>query len=138
VYCAPTDEAALAEAAGPVAWMQRENARLFQPIREQRIPGYERYWELAQAGGRGALVGPRNLPDVDPEQQRHQPPPLADLVANGVLAVGSPATCRRVVGQYRDIGADQLICWFQYGGMPHDKILASIELFGREVLAEFV
>ena len=126
VHCAPTDEQALAEAAGPVAWMQKTNAALFQPLRDNRVPGYETYWDLAHAS------------DATEETRRAEAPQLSQLVENGVYAVGSPATCRRVIQRYKDIGADQVICWFQFGGLPHEKIMASIELFGREVLPEFV
>jgi alkanesulfonate monooxygenase SsuD/methylene tetrahydromethanopterin reductase-like flavin-dependent oxidoreductase (luciferase family) len=125
VHCAPTDEQALAEAAGPMAWMQKANAALFQPLRDNRIPGYEHYWDLAQAAA------------ADPAQQRDQAPPLGLLAGQGVYVIGSPKTCRETVERYRAIGADQLICWFQYGGLPHEQIMRSIDLFGREVLPAF-
>ncbi len=125
VHCRPTDEQALEEAAPAIAWMQKANAALFQPFRENRVPGYESYWQLAQAR------------DISDEHKRSVAPPLSELVENCVYAVGSPATCRRVIEKYRSIGADQVICWFQYGGMPHEQIMESISLFGREVLPAF-
>jgi len=130
IHCAPTDEQALEEARGPVAWMQGANAKLFQPIRDNRVPGYEVYWELAHAN--------EGAPAVSLQQQRAEAPPLEKLVENGVYAVGSPATVRSIIKRYEEIGADQVICWFQYGGLAHDRILESIDLFGREVLPDFV
>ena len=126
VHCAETDEQAVAEATGPISWMQKRNAELFQPFRDNRVPGYESYWELAHSDA-----------GVEAERRRAQPPPLAQLVENGVYAVGSPATCRGVVERYREAGADQLICWFQYGGLEHDRIMESIDRFGREVIPAF-
>lgn len=125
VHCRPTDEQALHEAAEPIAWMQRSNAALFQPIRENKVPGYESYWQFAH---------PMGLPE---ETKSRQAPPLDQMVENGVYAIGSPATCRKVIDRYREAGADQMICWFQYGGLPHEQIMESIDLFTREVLPGF-
>ena len=126
VHCAPTDEQAIEEARGPMAWMQKANAALFQPFRENRVPGYEHYWDLAHPEGGQTW-----------EQRSREAPPLEKLVEAGVYAAGSPKTCRDVIAKYQDAGADQMICWFQYGGLPHDKILASLDLFGREVIPAF-
>jgi len=33
-------------------------------------------------------------------------------------------------------GADQVLFFLQYGGIPHDRIMKSIELIGRHALGE--
>jgi alkanesulfonate monooxygenase SsuD/methylene tetrahydromethanopterin reductase-like flavin-dependent oxidoreductase (luciferase family) len=55
----------------------------------------------------------------------------ADLVA-----VGAPSEALRVAHRYREAGADQLLFFLQYGRIPHECVLRSIELLGRDVLPE--
>jgi alkanesulfonate monooxygenase SsuD/methylene tetrahydromethanopterin reductase-like flavin-dependent oxidoreductase (luciferase family) len=126
VHCRPTDAQAIEEARAPIAWMQRANAALFQPFRENRVPGYEHYWDLAHPEGGQTW-----------EQRSREAPPLEKLVESAVYGIGSPATVRNVIAKYRDAGADQMICWFQFGGLAHEKIMVSLDLFSREVVPAF-
>jgi alkanesulfonate monooxygenase SsuD/methylene tetrahydromethanopterin reductase-like flavin-dependent oxidoreductase (luciferase family) len=126
VHCRPSDAQAIDEAREPMAWMQRVNAALFQPFRDNKVPGYEHYWDLSHPEGGQTW-----------EQRSREAPPLEKLVESAVYAIGSPATVRNVIGQYREAGADQIVCWFQFGGLAHEKILASLELFAREVIPAF-
>jgi alkanesulfonate monooxygenase SsuD/methylene tetrahydromethanopterin reductase-like flavin-dependent oxidoreductase (luciferase family) len=36
-----------------------------------------------------------------------------------------------------EIGVTHYICWFNIGGLPHEKVMASIERFAKEVIPEF-
>ena len=38
--------------------------------------------------------------------------------------------------RYRELGADQVLFFLQYGGIPHDRVMKSIELIGRDALDE--
>ena len=51
--------------------------------------------------------------------------------------VGTPDKVAQGVQDYVDIGADQLICLVQAGRIPHERIMESLRLFGREVLPRF-
>ncbi len=53
-------------------------------------------------------------------------------------AVGTPAQLREFLRRYEEAGVDQLIFVMQAGRNRHGDIMESIELFGTEVLPEFV
>ncbi len=58
------------------------------------------------------------------------------LRENDLIAVGAPGEALRVARRYREVGADQILFFLQYGGIPHELVMRSIELLGREVLPE--
>ena len=67
---------------------------------------------------------------------------IAQLDANtladrGVIIAGNPESCRKIVQMYEDIGVDQCLCIMQTETIPHDKVMESIELFGKEVIPAF-
>ncbi len=49
---------------------------------------------------------------------------------------GSPATCvRQIEETYAQCQMDQLICWFNPGGLvPHRRVLTSMRRFAEEVM----
>lgn len=53
-------------------------------------------------------------------------------------AIGTPNQLREFLRRYEDAGVDQLIFVMQAGHNRHEHIMESIELFGREVLPEFL
>jgi alkanesulfonate monooxygenase SsuD/methylene tetrahydromethanopterin reductase-like flavin-dependent oxidoreductase (luciferase family) len=53
-------------------------------------------------------------------------------------AIGTPAQVREYLRRYEEAGVDQVIFVMQAGRNRHEHIMESIELFGREVLPEFV
>jgi alkanesulfonate monooxygenase SsuD/methylene tetrahydromethanopterin reductase-like flavin-dependent oxidoreductase (luciferase family) len=53
-------------------------------------------------------------------------------------AVGTPAQLREFLRRYESAGVDQLIFVMQAGHTRHEHIMESIELFGTEVLPEFI
>ncbi len=52
--------------------------------------------------------------------------------------IGTPDQARQYLRRYEDAGVDQVIFVLQAGRNRHEDIMESIELFGREVLPEFV
>ena len=53
----------------------------------------------------------------------------------GSLYVGAPETgARRIVATVRDLGVDRFDMKYSAGTLAHDKLLHSIELYGREVI----
>ena len=52
-------------------------------------------------------------------------------------AVGTPDQLREFLRRYEEAGVDQLIFVMQAGKNRHEDIMASLELFGTEVLPEF-
>jgi len=59
------------------------------------------------------------------------------LCERGVIIAGDPDSCTRGVKLYEDIGVDQVIMIMQTEVIPHEKVMKSIELFGKYVLPEF-
>jgi alkanesulfonate monooxygenase SsuD/methylene tetrahydromethanopterin reductase-like flavin-dependent oxidoreductase (luciferase family) len=53
-----------------------------------------------------------------------------------LIAVGGPEQALRVAKRYLDIGADQVLFFLQYGAIPHENIMRSIEIIGEKVLPE--
>jgi alkanesulfonate monooxygenase SsuD/methylene tetrahydromethanopterin reductase-like flavin-dependent oxidoreductase (luciferase family) len=52
--------------------------------------------------------------------------------------VGTPAQVREYLRRFEEAGVDQVIFVLQAGRNRHEHIMESIEIFGREVLPEFV
>jgi alkanesulfonate monooxygenase SsuD/methylene tetrahydromethanopterin reductase-like flavin-dependent oxidoreductase (luciferase family) len=53
-------------------------------------------------------------------------------------AIGTPEQVREYLRRYEDAGVDQVIFVLQAGRNRHEHIMESIEMFGREVLPEFL
>jgi hypothetical protein len=53
-------------------------------------------------------------------------------------AMGTPAQVRDYIRRYEECGVDQLILSCASGRNKHEHIMQSLELFGREVMPEFV
>jgi alkanesulfonate monooxygenase SsuD/methylene tetrahydromethanopterin reductase-like flavin-dependent oxidoreductase (luciferase family) len=58
------------------------------------------------------------------------------LKEGDLVAVGGPSEALRVARRYRETGADQVLFFLQYGAIPHERVLRSIELIGKHVLPE--
>jgi probable LLM family oxidoreductase len=60
---------------------------------------------------------------------------FADEIATGSLYVGSPETvARKIAATVRALGASRFDLKYSAGTLPHELILRSIELYGREVI----
>jgi alkanesulfonate monooxygenase SsuD/methylene tetrahydromethanopterin reductase-like flavin-dependent oxidoreductase (luciferase family) len=53
-----------------------------------------------------------------------------------LIAVGGADQALRVARRYHELGADQVLFFLQYGRIPHDRIMRSIEIIGEKVLPE--
>ena len=53
-------------------------------------------------------------------------------------AIGTPDQIRDYLRRYEEAGVDQVILCSQSGHNRHEHIMESLELFGRDVLPEFV
>ena len=53
-------------------------------------------------------------------------------------SVGTPDQVREYLRRYEEAGVDQVIFVLQAGRNRHEHIMESIEMFGREVLPEFI
>lgn len=54
-----------------------------------------------------------------------------------MVIVGDPDKCIQKLKKYEAAGADHVLCLMQVGGLKHEHIMKSIELFGKYVIPEF-
>ncbi len=67
---------------------------------------------------------------------------IAQLDANtlsdrGVIIAGNPESCIKTIQMYEDIGVDQVMLIMQTETIEHERVMESIELFGKEVIPVF-
>ncbi len=53
-----------------------------------------------------------------------------------MIIVGTPEMCLEKILRYEAAGVDQLLCYMQFGSLPHESVLRSIELLGTQVIPE--
>jgi alkanesulfonate monooxygenase SsuD/methylene tetrahydromethanopterin reductase-like flavin-dependent oxidoreductase (luciferase family) len=110
--CAPTDEEALARAAGWTFFVF-----CLSHYGRHGIP----------APGRGDMW--------QAYQEWRQTPKAQETLTSGLI--GSPETIRRRLREFEATGVDQVILLNQAGRTTHADICTSLEMFAREVMPEF-
>lgn len=53
-----------------------------------------------------------------------------------MVIAGTPDECLEKLLRWEEIGVDQLLCYLNFGYLPHEAVLKSIELLGTRVLPE--
>jgi alkanesulfonate monooxygenase SsuD/methylene tetrahydromethanopterin reductase-like flavin-dependent oxidoreductase (luciferase family) len=59
------------------------------------------------------------------------------LADRGVIIAGDPQSCIQAVKMYEEIGVDQVMLIMQTETIPHQKVMGSIELFGKQQIPAF-
>ena len=82
------------------------------------------------------FAGMATLPMQDPKAA------IAELDANtladrGVIIAGDPESCIKPIQMYDEIGVDQVMMIMQTETIPHEKVMSSIEMFGKHVFPIF-
>jgi len=83
---------------------------------------------------------------LTPEQQK-QAFPLLDKQARGdfdieqfdkedMVIVGTPDECLEKCLKYDEVGVDQLLCYLNFGYLPNEAVMRSIELLGTYVIPQ--
>jgi alkanesulfonate monooxygenase SsuD/methylene tetrahydromethanopterin reductase-like flavin-dependent oxidoreductase (luciferase family) len=134
--CAPTEEEAIARGVEGANFFGYSLAHYY--LFGQHQPGHTDVWSEFQArrGERG----------YDPEavrQAQANPERLgAKVVERGSTGlrgtIGTPEQIRQFLVRFEEAGVDQVIFVSQAGRNRHEHIMESLELFGREVLPEFM
>lgn len=83
-------------------------------------PTYERYAELAAASAEaGGLT-------------------IDGLREGGVVYAGEPkGLADEIEALHDEIGLQHLMCWMRFGGLAHDEVLRSLELFAERIIPRF-
>ena len=121
IYVAETDARAFEEGARHVMYLFRELSH--RPFELLLPPGYTTAASMSRALDR--LDRRRGYGERTFEQ----------LVEQGVVVFGSPATVRDQLAAYqREMGFDKLVTLLHFGTLPHELTVKSMELFAKEVM----
>jgi alkanesulfonate monooxygenase SsuD/methylene tetrahydromethanopterin reductase-like flavin-dependent oxidoreductase (luciferase family) len=119
IYVAPTDEQAHREAQPQLEWLFRKGLKQGPEI--VFPPGY-----MSPSSLRGVLSsGAKPFAALSYEE----------LLTHGYAVVGSPDTVANRLGELQsELGFGQIIGLFAIGGMTHEQVVASTELFAADVM----
>jgi alkanesulfonate monooxygenase SsuD/methylene tetrahydromethanopterin reductase-like flavin-dependent oxidoreductase (luciferase family) len=78
----------------------------------------------------GLPVWPDRIPEPTPEG-------VEQMAADGLCIIGDPDDCARGVQRWADVGFDQITFSPTTNTLETDVVVASMELFGREVIPQF-
>lgn len=53
-----------------------------------------------------------------------------------MICVGTPDVVVEKMKKYADAGVDQILCYSQFGFIPHEAVMRNLELLGKEVMPE--
>jgi alkanesulfonate monooxygenase SsuD/methylene tetrahydromethanopterin reductase-like flavin-dependent oxidoreductase (luciferase family) len=128
VNCAPTREESYATARESFEWYLRRSAELVssvpQWLDEMKQAEHGTYAYLAEA--RQAVEG-----------SLHELATLDVLLGMNACIAGDPDEVIERCRAYQATGADLLLCLVNPYRIPHDKVMQTIELFGKHVIPAF-
>ena len=75
-----------------------------------------------RAGGHVPAAQPARLGEFEPR----------DFNDADMIIVGAPEQCLEKLAKYNEIGVDSVICYMQFGYLPHEAILHGVELLGHQ------
>jgi alkanesulfonate monooxygenase SsuD/methylene tetrahydromethanopterin reductase-like flavin-dependent oxidoreductase (luciferase family) len=118
MYAAETTEQARREAEIPFMWFKQTGQ------------------EVSAPPGRRADLLPEEFAAY---RSRYSPDARFDYAAlcDDVMLFGSPDHIAERIGLLRDSGVENLIFFVNFGGIEHQKVLDSLELFAAEVMPQF-
>jgi alkanesulfonate monooxygenase SsuD/methylene tetrahydromethanopterin reductase-like flavin-dependent oxidoreductase (luciferase family) len=62
--------------------------------------------------------------------------PIEKYQQEDMIIIGTPEECLRKILRYEEAGVDQLLCYVQFGDLPHDKIMRGLELLAHNVIPQ--
>ena len=75
---------------------------------------------------------------ADWRRKRSELPDSYDQLCKGRAMIGTPDQCVDRIRKLQQQGIEYFGCNFDFGGMEHQKVLQSMELFSREVMPSFI
>ena len=60
--------------------------------------------------------------------------PVEHYQSEDMIIIGTPDECLEKILRYESVGVDELLCYVQFGDLPHDKVLRTLELLAKEVI----
>ena len=120
VHCAESDEKALKIGEPPAMWFIRKSQELYTD------------WQKP-----GATVPESYKAGLQRTTTQRAEREFEDYVNSGAFVIGNPDTCIRALKRHQEAGVDQVLCFMDPGGMPHQEIMGSIKLFGQHIIPCF-
>jgi len=68
------------------------------------------------------------------EEARNNAAPVEHYTDSDMIIIGTPDECLRKFERYESVGVDQLLCYVQWGDLPHDSVMKTLELLARHVI----
>ena len=62
--------------------------------------------------------------------------PVKHYQEEDMIIIGTPEECLEKILRYEEAGVDHLLCYTQWGTLPHEKVMRGIELLGTKVIPE--
>ena len=118
VYVAESDEQAKAEVLPTLATRWQQLLKLAKPDEMAQSSSYSYLKGTFDAAARGDL---------------------SELMDLGMLLIGSPDTCIRLIKRHQEFLEDlqYMILFFAYGSLSQQQVCRSMRLFAEEVMPEF-
>lgn len=60
--------------------------------------------------------------------------PVEEFDEADMIIVGEPERCVEKLVRYAEAGVDQVMCYVQFGKLPHESVMRSLELLGTKVM----
>src|SRR3954451_11161058 len=134
--CAPTEEQAIARGLAGANFFGYSLAHYYVFGRHQ--PGVTDVWSEYEQRRTEQGFDPAAVAAATVNQDRLGAKVVEEGTAGLRGAVGTPDQVRDYLRRYEEAGVDQVILTAQAGKNRHEHIMESLELFGREVLPEFI
>jgi alkanesulfonate monooxygenase SsuD/methylene tetrahydromethanopterin reductase-like flavin-dependent oxidoreductase (luciferase family) len=122
--CAPDRQQAMDLARPSFEWYLRTDLKLLASVAEWLAEG------TREMGSYGYADDVRS----DAEAGRVDDITLDDMVATGSCVLGTPRDCVEACRRYEAAGVDMLLCNVNPYSIPHEAVMQTIELMGRDVI----
>jgi alkanesulfonate monooxygenase SsuD/methylene tetrahydromethanopterin reductase-like flavin-dependent oxidoreductase (luciferase family) len=53
-----------------------------------------------------------------------------------MIIIGTAEQCLEKIIRYDEVGVDQLLCYVQFGDLPHEKVMRNLEILAKDVIPE--
>ncbi|HLF71703.1 MAG TPA: LLM class flavin-dependent oxidoreductase [Dehalococcoidia bacterium] len=132
LHCAPTDEQAVAEGMSGAQFFGFSFGWTHGAVKHGRDNVYREYRQRFDAAA--SVAEAERATSLEPEDESARA--LYRAGRRGMF-MGSPSYIRENIRGYENAHMDALLFFIQCGDRKHEQIMASLELFAKEVMPEF-
>jgi alkanesulfonate monooxygenase SsuD/methylene tetrahydromethanopterin reductase-like flavin-dependent oxidoreductase (luciferase family) len=125
--CAPTEQEAWSVARRSFEWYPKAGARQIATLADWMAEERRELGNYAYAGEMRKIDKSGALDLLT----------LEYLVGAGACVLGTPPQCLDTCKRYQAAGVDLLLCLVNPYEIPHEKVMQTIELIGRDVIPHF-